>query len=171
MALSASRLTLLEKLVSENVSMNDLQRVHGYNHRTVRRYYPKYRLMGNPESSGSTLSEERRGELHSLVRSGETLTKMQKSHGFNYKTVRRYYPNYRNKAVANREDFYEIPKDVQRTVKELVDDRASLKEIQETTGLTRGQIMWLEPNSPWTKNEAGKWRHIVEGAWDLGISI
>lgn len=42
--LSLERYELLSKLVEKNVAISNLQKVHGFNHKTVRKYFPEYRL-------------------------------------------------------------------------------------------------------------------------------
>lgn len=48
--LSLERYDLLSKLVEENVTLKDMQKVHGFNHATVRKYFPTYRLKNKVSS-------------------------------------------------------------------------------------------------------------------------
>lgn len=117
------------------------------------------------------LSASRMMLLEKLVSERTPLRVLQKEHGFNYKTVRKYFPDYRNKAEATREDFYDVDEDTTQKLYDMVDDRVPMKEIRATLGLTRNQILWLDKNGSWTREESGEWSQIVQKARTEGIYL
>lgn len=169
MALSVSRRTLLEKLVRGNMSINDMGSVHGFNRRTVRKYYPDYRLPGSPEAFTTELTQNRKEELAELVRQGKSLAEIERVFGFNYQTVRKYYPDYRTRAKSIREDHHNLPEETVQRLHEMVNDRVPMKEIMETLNLTRNQVLWQDQNAAWTREESGEWSQAVQKARAMGI--
>lgn len=117
------------------------------------------------------LSASRLTLLEKLVSERTPLRVLQKEHGFNYKTVRKYFPDYRTKAVAIREDFYAVDDFTEKALYEMVDDRAPMSEIRKTLGLTRNQVLWLDKNGAWTKKESGDWSQMLQSARSRGIDM
>lgn len=107
------------------------------------------------------LSDDRKLLLARLVDDGVTLEDMQKVHGFNYKTIRRLYPDYRTKVSSERIDHYDDLLKVSDSVYAMLDDGCSLAEIRETLGVKSWQVRWLQMNSGWTKSEAGSFGGMV----------
>lgn len=108
------------------------------------------------------LKPERRELLDRLVAEGMSLRQMQAKHGFNQLTVKRYYPDYRNRATANRKDWFDIPEETRQLVHQMADERAPLSAIKEVSGLTETQVLYLEPNAAWTRKEASEYALLFQ---------
>ena len=108
------------------------------------------------------LSESRKHLLDELTRTRVTLRTMQKEFGFNYKTIRKYYPNYRTSSEAYLEDnFGSITDEQWYTVKQMLDERAPISTIAEVSGVGDDLLRKLFPEAAWSKSEAGTLGGII----------
>lgn len=108
------------------------------------------------------LSKERKELLDKLVAERKPVSLIQREHGFNYATIRKYYPDYRTEATANWEDHYaNIPRDVREQVEGLIKDHAPFTIIEEVTGVSVEKLDKLYPGKAWSKTEAGRHGGIV----------
>lgn len=101
------------------------------------------------------LSPERKALLDRLVREKYPITGMHKQHGFNYKTVRKYYPDYRVGATYLREDRWQVPVVKSDKIFEMADEGAPASAIMAAVGVTESQVRYYAPEAFWTKSEAG----------------
>lgn len=110
-----------------------------------------------------SLSQERTELLASLAGSGVSVKKMQKQHGFNYKTIRRLHPEYRSGsgAALRRIDALRIDAELSSLIYEMLDSGCSAKHISETLGATLGQIEFLQMDSAWDKSTVGRYGGMV----------
>lgn len=113
------------------------------------------------------LKPERKALLDSLVAAGVTIKDMHKKHGFNYDTIRRYYPNYR----AGRTSTTTILEKLERhqdIIAELQAEKAPGSVIAATIGVSQITLKKYRPELMWTKREAGSFGGMVSQLERLG---
>ena len=98
------------------------------------------------------LKPERKALLDFLVEGGMTVKDMHKKHGFNYKTVRKYHPDYRkgpqgtvNQAIEQNQEL----------VDSLAAERAPGAVIAGAIGVSRDNLYKSRPDLTWSKGEVG----------------
>lgn len=99
------------------------------------------------------LNPDRRVLLDELVAAGTPLSVMHREYGFNYSTVRKYYPTYRSRESNEVTDWVaanRIP-----VVRELLDERAPVKLIAEAAGIGERKRKRLFPEASWSRVESG----------------
>lgn len=108
------------------------------------------------------MNEERRALLAELVANNTSISLMQKTYGFNYKTVRKHYPNYRVGKSSVERDYYQI-KDLTtlRLAVRLVSEEAPMSEIVSATGLTRDCVLYHFPTVPWSRSQVGSYGGLI----------
>lgn len=106
------------------------------------------------------LKPERKALLDSLVAAGLTLKDLQRKHGFNYKTVRKYYPDYRA-GRTNSTPVLEALEENREVVEQLAKEKAPGSVIAATVGVSPGTLKKHRPELMWTKREAGSFGGMV----------
>lgn len=101
------------------------------------------------------LSPERAELLAGLVAEGVSVRRMQTLYGFNRLTVLRHYPELHTAPTP-------IPEETKRLVRGMAGERAPLSAICEVSGLTRGQVLDLEPNVSWSRREASEYARLFQ---------
>lgn len=65
------RRALLASLVSSNLSLNEMRRVHGFDYRTVKRHYPDYHAFDVGGSGDAAEIRETNRQLREFLRRGK----------------------------------------------------------------------------------------------------
>lgn len=113
------------------------------------------------------LKPERKALLDSLVVEGVTVTDMHKKHGFNYKTVRKYYPDYRA-GITNSTPVLEALEEHREVIAELQTEKAPGSVIAATVRIPPQTLKKHRPELMWTKREAGSFGGMVSQLGRLG---
>lgn len=113
------------------------------------------------------LKPERKALLDSLVEEGMTVTDMHRKHGFNYKTVRKYYPDYRA-GITNSTPVQEALEEHREVIEELQAEKAPGGVIASSVGISPGTLKKYRPELMWTKREAGSFGGMVSQLGRLG---
>ena len=103
------------------------------------------------------LSEERRELLDELVRTHTTIGTMKRTYGFNEKTVRKYYPDYRRKVNG----LVPLDDETRAIVERNLEDRPPASELARMAGISIPALVRRYPDTPWTKSEAGHLGQIM----------
>lgn len=106
------------------------------------------------------LTPERQQLLTELVESGTPTRRIQKKHGFNYKTIRKYFPDYRagvNHDTETRQKLHEA----QEVVEQLVNEQAPGVVIAQAVGVHPHTLQKHRPDLMWTKQEAAEFAAMV----------
>lgn len=113
------------------------------------------------------LKPERKALLDSLVAEDTSIEEMRKVHGFNYKTVRKYYPDYRA-GRTNSTPVKEALEEHREVVAELQAEKAPGSVIAATVGVSQKTLKKHRPELMWTKREAGSFGGMVSQLERLG---
>lgn len=96
-----------------------------------------------------------------------TVTDMHRKHGFNYKTVRKYYPDYRA-GMTNSTPVQEALEEHREVIAELQAEKAPGNVIAATVGVSQKTLKKHRPELMWTKREAGSFGGMVSQLERLG---
>lgn len=107
------------------------------------------------------LKPERAELLAELVAKSTPLSVLHRKYGFNYDTVRKYYPTYRNKNSNEIADW--VAAERVPAVHELLQERAPAKLIAEAAGIGERRRRKLFPEASWSRSEAGSFGGKVSG--------
>lgn len=109
------------------------------------------------------LKPERKKLLQELVESDTPLKTMQKEYGFNYKTVRKYYPKYRSGAPHRRstQQISEIIESSQGVIESMEADGAPLTAIAAAIGIDHRTLSRRHPELGWTREESARFASMV----------
>lgn len=113
------------------------------------------------------LKPERKALLDSLVEGGVTIKDLHKKHGFNYKTVRKYHPNYRA-GYTKSTPVFEALEEHREIIAELQAEKAPGNVIAATVGISPGTLKKHRPELMWTKREAAEFAAMVSQLGRLG---
>lgn len=108
------------------------------------------------------LKPERKALLDSLVEEGATIQDMHRKHGFNYKTVRKYYPEYRA-GYTNSVRVAEKLEENREVVERLAKERAPGSVIAQAVNIAPETLKRHRPDLVWTKQEAAQFAAMVSG--------
>lgn len=117
------------------------------------------------------LKPERKALLDSLVEEGVTIRDLHKKHGFNYKTVRKYYPGYRKhvgKKQNGQHDVAEVLEEHKDLIAEMAAERAPGNVIAQAVNISPETLKKHRPELIWTKREAGSFGGMVSQLGRLG---
>lgn len=109
------------------------------------------------------LKPKRKALLDSLVEEGVTIQDMHKKHGFNYKTVRKYYPDYRagDRRWVNGRNQNKI-RLAEKTIQIMAEERAPGSAIAEVIGVNKQALKRQCPNLFWTPKETAEFARMVQ---------
>lgn len=99
-----------------------------------------------------SLSPERKQLLDELIESNTSLAQLQIEYGFNYKTIRAHYPNYRI-GTARAIDVQNKLKDKEEIINRLAAERAPGGVIANAVGITSSTLSKHRPDLMWTNEE------------------
>lgn len=68
---TGDRLALLSALVSDGMSLNEMRRSYGFDHRTVKRHYPDYKPFEVGGSGDAAVIRETNRQLTEFLRRGK----------------------------------------------------------------------------------------------------
>lgn len=110
----------------------------------------------------SDIGPERRKQLDELIRENTSIKVLQHKYGFNYKTVRKYYPTYRTRTDAYLKDNFDSITDEQwLIIGVMIGERAPITAISEVSGVGDDLLRKLFPEAAWSKSEAGTLGGII----------
>lgn len=115
------------------------------------------------------LSPEREKLLASLVEADVSIASLHKQHGFNYKTVRKYYPGYRDRNAYRK--AIGLTEEDRATIEMLIEERAPVSAIEEITGRDAETIQAAYPEATWTRSEVASFGGSIGQAREKGIFI
>lgn len=110
------------------------------------------------------LKPERKALLDSLVAAGVTVGDIHKKHGFNYKTVRRYYPDYRKhvgKKQNGKHNVSELLKKHADLIEEMAEERAPGYVIAKSIGIKASTLRNHRPELMWAREEVAAFGAMV----------
>lgn len=145
------------KLVDKNYTVKRISEITGLAASTILRNFPE------AGADRVHLWPDRYQLLKKLVADGVSISELHKAYGFNYDTVRKYFPSHRDESSWVNEDFYQATEEQVVKVYLMAADRAPMSEIMESTGLTEKVVKSLVPKVAWSKKESGSLGGIVGG--------